>query len=221
MDLDEALPAFSVALLVPLILAWLSRAGGLSRAKPGELRYSRMFRWLALIVTIAPTLGVVAIYLLSQRAQQTLDTGERVAFIGMLFCFPALGLPLVIEFFRVRHGFDERGLSFRSPWSRARHIAWNDVASLKWRQIMKWLDIETVAGTKIHLSPWLAGTRAFAETALEHLPPVVLDRYPNERAALQLMVVGHTWALMTENLSPAEILAAVNARARAARPRTG
>ena len=221
MNLDQALPPFLVALLTPLILAWLSRAGGLAPVAPGELRYARSFRWLALVLTIVPTLGVVTIYVFSVVAHQTLDTGAWVAFLSMLFGFPALGLPLVAEFFRVRHTFDERGLLFRSPWSRERHLAWDDVASMKWRRFMKWLDIETVAGTTVHLSPWLSGMRAFAETALERLPAVVLDRYPDGRAALQLMVVGHTADLMTQPLPPVKILAAVNARAGAATPRSG
>jgi hypothetical protein len=211
MNLDDALGTAGIGVTVLSILAWLSRAGGMAPVAPGELRYSRMLRWLALLVTILPPMGVVAICLLWLRSHPALDRGDRIAFFSLLFFFPALGLPLVIEFFRVRHTFDDRGLHFRSPWSPERHLAWNEITSLKWRPMIKWLDVQTITGTKAHLSPWLSGTRAFAEAAIARLPRIVLDGHPNERAVIHLMLVGRTTALLLENLPPAEILAAVNA----------
>jgi hypothetical protein len=44
------------------------------------------------------------------------------------------------------------------------------------------------------------------------MPPVVLERYPDGRAALQLMVMGKTAALMSEPQPAVKILPAIRAR---------
>src|SRR4051812_6298117 len=109
------------AAVVPLVLVWLSRAGALASVNPGELRYSRALRWLSVLLAGVPTLGLVAILLLIRRP---LPPDERIAFVGMFLLFGGLSAPLLLEFLRVRHQFDDAGLSFRSPWSPHRRIAW-------------------------------------------------------------------------------------------------
>src|SRR5689334_15843972 len=105
------------------MLVALARSGGLAAAKAGELRYSRGFRWLALALMLVPTLGLLAILVF---AKQSLRPEDRAPFAGMLIGFPLLATPLVLEFFRVQHRFDDARFSFRSPWSRRRSVAWID-----------------------------------------------------------------------------------------------
>jgi hypothetical protein len=197
------------AAVVPVLLVWLSRAGGLASVKPGELRYSRALRWFGLLLAGVPTLGLVAILLLIRRP---LQPDERIGFVSMFLLFGGLGAPLVLEFFGVRHQFDDAGLSFRSPWSRHRRIAWLDVSSIRWRKIAKSLNIKTYGGVTVRISPLVSGLKPFADVALVRIPPAVLGGHPDGRTILQLMSAGAAAELMTSPASPEKLLAAATKR---------
>jgi len=206
---EEMAVAIGLPIILPLLLLGLSRAGALAAVQIGELRYARTFRWFGLLFLLIPTLGLLTIFIF---LSEPLDRSGFVSFLSLLVFFLAGGLAMVLEFFRVRHRYDDTGLSFRSPWSRHRHLAWTDVQSIKWRRFMKSLDIETVSGATARMSPWLSGLKPFADVALARLPSVVLSSCPQARVVLQLMSAGAAGTLMTDERSPEQILAAVTAR---------
>ena len=193
-----------VVAVVPLVLTFLSR-GSLASVEPGDLRYSRLLRWFSLLIGLVPSLAVLTIVLFRQK--RSLPPDERVAVVILVVMFPALALPMVVEFLRVRHRYDDEGLTFRSPWSKHRRIAWIDVASVRWRPVWKSLDLKTHAGVTVHLSPWLAGLKAFGNVALARIPAVVLTTQPEGRAVLQLMSAGVAGELMMSPLTPEKLLA--------------
>jgi hypothetical protein len=192
------------AAVVPLVLALLGR-GASARVQPGELRYSRALRWFSLLIGLLPSLGVLAIVLFVQK--RPLRPDERLPVVLIVAMFLALALPMVLEFLRVRHRYDDSGLSFQSPWSKNRHIAWADVSSARWRPMWKSLDLKTHAGATVHLSPWLAGLRPFADVALARIPSAVLTANPQVRAVLLLMSAGVAGELMMSPLTPEKLLA--------------
>jgi len=194
----------AVAIVVPLALALLAR-GSLASVASGEIRYGRLFRWFSLLMGLVPSLGVLVIVLFVQK--RPLRPDERLPVVLLIVLFPAIALPLVVEFFRVRHRYDDAGIDFRSPWTKHRRIAWVDVASVRWRRVWKWLDIKTNAGAVVHLSPWLAGLKPFADVALARIPSVVLTAQPEGRAVLQLMSAGVAGELMMSPLTPEKLLA--------------
>jgi hypothetical protein len=191
--------------IIFLVLLWLAKAA-LRPAPAGELRYSPAFMWFSLALTFLPALGVCLLAVVI-RAHRPYKEGEWGAVSLMLALFLGLGLPLVLEFVRVRHTFDEAGLTFRSPWSRQRHVAFADVASMRWRSVMKWLDLRTSGGDVVHFSPLLSGLGPFAEVALRRIPPAVLAASPAGRAVLQLMVAGEIGNLALSPLPPEKLLA--------------
>jgi len=193
-----------IAAVVPMVLALVSR-GAVARVQPGELRYSRGLRWFSLLIGLLPSLAVVTIVLFIQK--RPLRPDERLPVVLIVVLFPALALPMVLEFFRVRHRYDDAGLSFESPWSKNRRVAWADVASMRWRPMWKSLDLKTHAGVTVHLSPWLAGVGPFADVALARIPPVVLTADPQARAVLLLMSAGVAGELMMSPLTPEKLLA--------------
>jgi hypothetical protein len=206
----------AVVVLVPLVLALLSR-GSLASVGPGELRYGRLFRWFSLLTGLVPPLAVLTIVLFVQK--RPLRPDERLPVVLLIIMFPTLALPLLVEFFRVRHRYDHEGLSFRSPWSKPRSIAWIDVASVRWRPVWKALAFKTNTGVTVNLSPWLAGLRPFADVALARIPAVVLiSASPDARAVLHLLSAGVAGELMTSPLTPEKLLAARAPRAAAPSP---
>jgi hypothetical protein len=191
------------AAVVPIVLALLAR-GAAARVEPGELRYSRLFRWFSLVVGLLPPLAILTIVLFVQK--RPLRPDERVPVVILVLAFPALASPLILEFFRVRHRYDDAGLMFQSPWSKYRRIAWADVAQVRWRPIWKSLDLKTHAGVTVHISPWLAGLRPFADVALARIPSVVLTAHAQGRTVLLLMSAGVAGELMTTPLTPEKLL---------------
>jgi hypothetical protein len=194
----------AVVAAVPLVLALLS-GGALAVVEPGEIRYARLLRWFSLLGALVPPLGILAI--LSFVQKRPLRPDERVPVVLLMLLFPGLSLPLVLEFFRVHHRFDDAGLSFRSPWTKHRRIAWTDIASVQWGRFAKWLNLKTHAGANLHLSPVLAGLKPFANQALARIPSVVLAAHPEGRAVLQLMAAGRAGELVTSPLSPEKLFA--------------
>ncbi|HXU04733.1 MAG TPA: hypothetical protein VN903_27410 [Polyangia bacterium] len=217
MEFNELAIAIVVPLVVPLMVG-LARGSGLSAAKPGELRYSRGLRWLGLSLFALPPLGLLAILVF---VSQPLRPEDRAPFVAMLIGFPLLAAPLVLEFFRVRHRFDDARFSFRSPWSKHRDVAWTDVASLKWRKFMKSLDLKSNGGQTFRISPLVAGLPAFGDMALAHIPAAVLTAYPEGRAILQIMSAGAAGKLMFDDATPERLLAAITPRPGAVTRRNG
>lgn len=186
---STALTAAAIAVAVPLVLRLLVRRSPLA---PGELRYSRGFRWFSALMATVPTVGFGLLAALAPRSKAP---GETVAMVSVLLAFPALALPLVLEGFRVVHRFDEQGLAYRSPWSARRRLEWSRVTRVRWRKMMKWLDFE-VGGEVFHFSPMIGGLEAFADVALRQVPAEVIE--PSARAALEQMRAGQSVALLLE-----------------------
>ena len=191
--------------LVPILLVLLGR-GAAARVEPGQLRYSRLLRWFSVLLGLLPPLAILTIIQFLQK--RPLRSDEHLPVLLMTLGFPALMLPVMIEFLRVQHHFDDAGLMFQSPWSRYRWVAWGEVVSVRWRRGAKSLTLETRAGVKVHLSPWLAGLKPFADVALARLPPAVLTAHPEGRVVLLLMSAGVAAELMTSPLTPEHLLAA-------------
>src|SRR5262245_5999027 len=127
MQWDHILTPLLIAIIVPAVLAALSRAGALAPANPGQLGSSAPVRWFSLVLSILPTMGFLLL-----GAFAAVRPSDRIALLATALLFPALTGPLILEFFRVNHRFDDNGITYRSPWTRHRHVAWSDVAVLRW-----------------------------------------------------------------------------------------
>lgn len=196
-----------VAFIVPVLIAWMARAGAMGVVKPGEVRYARAFRWGTLLLAFAPPLGV-AVLAAAQEAPLGPNEVKTVALL-MLF-FPAIASPLLLEFLRVRHRFNAVGLAYHSPWTAERFLEWSEVTAVRWRQHMKWLDLVTKAGVTVHLSPLLSGLGPFADTASAQIPGSVLEASsPDARAVLRLMSLGQAGPLLVSSQSPVKLAASL------------
>jgi len=198
-DNVNAIIAGVVPALVLTLLGFASRGA----AGPGQLRYSRVWRGFSLFLAIVPPLGVLALAIFQKKP---FEPSELATVIALAVFFPALSAPLLLEFLRVRHDYDDVRLAFRSPWTRHRDVRWADVASLRWRKMAKWLDLRTRDGVVVHISPMLVGLRPFADVALARIPPEVLEAHGEGRDVLLVMASGKGSDLLTSPLPPAQIL---------------
>jgi len=204
MDLSRIITTALIAMLVPLILRGIvARRGG---SIPGELRYSGFLRKLSLGMATVPPLLVSAIVTFQDRP---LRSDEKPAVALLIGLFPLIASPLLLEVFRVRHSYDDEGFDFRSPWSRHRRLRWSEVASIRWRQHLKWLDIKTSGGAIAHISPLLGGLDGFAQVALARIAPEMLEEAPDAKAVLDLMRQNAAGPLLNSPVSPQALLAEI------------
>lgn len=117
--------------LPPLVLRFLSQQASLP---PGRLRYGRGPKAFALLAGVAPPLAVAAALALQKRPVREDEWLPIAVLVGLLV---SLGGPLVLEFFRVNHAYDEHGIDFASPWSPRRRLEWSAVRDLRWRPSME------------------------------------------------------------------------------------
>jgi hypothetical protein len=199
-----------ISVVVPLLIAWMARAGAAGAVAPGEIRYSRAFRWGTLFLGFAPSTGVAVLAAL-QKDPITPEVLRTVVLL-MLF-FPTVAAPLLLEFLLVRHRFNDVGLAYHSPWSQERFLEWSEVTSARWRKYAKWLDLRTRSGVTVHLSPLLSGLGLFGATALVRIPAdVLLASSPDARAVLRLMALGQAGPLLMSQESPEQVLASATKR---------
>jgi hypothetical protein len=138
--------------MTPLALAWLRRSARVpARCKGGVfwLEYGPAMKWFALLcVVMAVSLGVGVFH----RA-----TKHQDAVVWLFLLFAGLTLPLLIEFFLVRIGFDGDRIYCHSGWRRKRVIEWSDVASYRYSPMMQWWVIGTEKSGKIRAHIFLSG----------------------------------------------------------------
>jgi hypothetical protein len=172
---------------------WALRAmsGPPHLAKP-QLRYSKVAKGFAVMV-----LGGAAIAMPLSGVQH--PTG--IAMLALTSVVSAL----VTEFFAVRHDYDNTGITYRSAWSRCRRVSWSEIDKVEWRPMVKWLDLETRDGRRLHLPPMLGGLAGFAQLALRQLSPLALVQGNEAQTVLQIMAAGHGAILTIDARAPAEI----------------
>lgn len=197
MDWSNAVTAALVVALVPLAIKLLGSSRG--APPPGEVRYSLTWKVFAVGMTLVPAGGIAALAALQAKP---LQPDDRVAVAGLIGGFLAMGVPFVVEIFGVRHAFDDRGFTYRSPWSRRRSLRWEEVTELRWRPSMKWLELRDRRGGRFRISLLLGGLEAMAGTALGRIPAGVLERWRTGAAVLELMRRGHVLGLVMSQVRP-------------------
>jgi len=195
--------AFTHALIVLLVPLLLAAIHGRQPTEPQRMRYSLGARIFGAAI---PT-GVILSSLTLVFTSFVADEARRPIY-GLLLLFSLLGMPLVIEFWGVVHGYDNAGVSYRSPWSGRRRVDWSSIGSIEWRPVLKWLDVRPRDGGRaLHLSPMLGGLEEFAQLALRQVPPTALGGQVEARAALELMAAGHAARLTLDGESPSKLAA--------------
>ena len=175
--------------LVPWALRAMSGAPYLGRP---ELRYSKVARGFAIVV-------------LGGMAMATLLSGLRHPAGMALLALTSVTLALATEFFGIRHDYDNTGITYRSAWSRSQRISWAEIDKVKWRPMVKWLDLETRDGRRLHLPPMLGGLGSFAQLALRQISPLSYEKHNEAQTVLQIMAAGHGALLTVDGRTPGEI----------------
>ncbi len=186
-------------LLVRLVLRALC---GPAHVADSSLYYSKVARGFAVFFLVL----LAGITLLVVLQTKPVSASQVKGLIATAVAFGALGAVLAIELFGVKHGYDGAGITYRSPWSGPRRIAWAEVASIEWRHTLKWLDfVPADASRRLHFHPMLGGLAPFAKLALQQVPSRAWAEQPEAYTALRLMAAGHHAALTVDARKPSQL----------------
>lgn len=89
----------------------------------------------------------------------------RTQWIAYAFAtvFTLLGVASLYLAFLVRISFDQRGIEYRSPLAGTRNVAWADLRSAGWVNLLQMNYLVPATGRRLWLSPWMNGYRALGE----------------------------------------------------------
>jgi hypothetical protein len=198
--MQQLIVPLAIAIIVPLTLRWLAR-GQPPQGRAGLLCYSRRARLFAGLFCLVPPLLFSTIAVLAARE----GTGDRGTFIMLILFFPALALPLALEFFLVTITYDDEAIHVSSPWSRRRSLRWSEIGTARWRRTAKWFDLSD-GRTTVHVSPLLTGLEAFGTACRERMPEAAMAADWETSSVLRLMEQGRAHELVWGNDSPSALL---------------
>jgi hypothetical protein len=151
-DITKYIGPALTAILVPLVLGWLFRSAN------AEAKNKHGIAWLDYGVAMKGlTLFFVAIIAALVVAWFNVTTKDRNAVLCIITLFSGITLPMAIEVFLVRIGFDSERIYCHSGWRTKRVIDWSDVESAHFSTSMQWWVIRTKKAGKIRVSVYLSG----------------------------------------------------------------
>ena len=87
------------------------------------------------------------------------------------FCgFALLGVPLLMEYFRVHHHLEPGGMRYRSLLGKSGVLRWNEVVKVRYAPVAKWFRLEARLGDVVRVSVMLTGLPEFAQAVLQEVP---------------------------------------------------
>lgn len=147
-----------VALIVPLALGGLTKAAAVpAKTREGKswLEYGSIFKIFSLIILLIPCV-LAFIY-------WNADAESKFPLLMMILLFGGLGLPLFLEAFFVKIGFDDSTLLCYSPWRSNRRISLSDLQKPYFSDGMQWWVIPTNNDGNIYLHSFISGASELLE----------------------------------------------------------
>lgn len=171
------------ALVMSLIMGWVARTRLHPRAgrQTGVLQHPRSL--LAIGLVCVGFFGALAIL------SHVFPGKSGSPLISLFFLgFASLGVPLVAEYFRVRHELEPGGLRYRPLLSQPGALRWNEVMRVRYSHSAKWFRLDTLGGEVVRISAMLTGLPEFASTVLREVPASRID--DNARVLLEQTAAG-------------------------------
>jgi hypothetical protein len=125
-----------------------------------------------LLIGVVCTVFFAALAVLSSiYGNDSADRRASYVFVGLV----VLGLSVIVEAVRVRHGLTDAGIAYRGLWHTYDRVQWTDLAAAHWSPTMKWLRLTTTDGTVLRFSGMLKGLNVLAGYLAERVPRLEMD----------------------------------------------
>lgn len=153
MEIDaHYISAALTAVVVPIVLGWLLRGvSSTARRVDGVvwLTYSKGMKGFSLFFALI-VLALIVLWF-------NVETKDKAPVAWMVVLFGGLTLPLLLESFFVRIGYNAEKIYCHSIWRHNRVIDWAEVESVAFSQSMNWWVIDTRGSGKIRVSQFVSG----------------------------------------------------------------
>ena len=94
---------------------------------------------------------------------------------AVFVAFALMGVPILLEYYRVRHTLTANGLEFGTLY-RGRHaLRWAEVARVRYSHVWKWFVLERPGQPVARISAMLIGLQKFSEEVIKHVPHSRID----------------------------------------------
>jgi hypothetical protein len=156
--------------LMSLVMGWLSR----SRMRPRAAGEANVMRYPLgiLILGIVCSGFFVALAVLSYLFPG--KTGSPIISLSFLG-FALLGVPMILEYHRVRHEVVAGGLSYQTMLGKRGLMTWAEVRQLRYSESSKGFRVVGTRGEIVRISAMLTALPAFARAALDGVPRQFVD----------------------------------------------
>lgn len=159
------LSAALIAIIVPMALGVLSKAGRVpAEFRDGKtwLEYGRTFKIFSCVGIMIPCgFGIVLFYV---------EPKEVFALSMVILLFAVLTVPLFLEAFFVKIGFDESVVYCYSPWRPNRQIKFSDLGEPCYSNSLQWWVIPSQNSGYIRLQDFISGKEDLLNKVREQLP---------------------------------------------------
>jgi hypothetical protein len=118
-------------------------------------------------------------------ANKTTTWWTTTMFVG----FALLSIPMITDYFLVRHKVSEVGMAYRTWTGAAKDLTWSELRTVRYAPVNKWFRLETQSGEVARISVMLMGLPDFARLLLTHAPGQAIDR--ETLPVLQATAEGH------------------------------
>lgn len=152
------------------VMGWLGR----SRLKPrpaSEARTLRHSRGILILGLVCFGFFSALTVISNVFPNETVTWWTTAIFVG----FALMGVPLVIEYYKVRLELSEQGMVYWTYLRGRRTLRWEDVREVRFSPAMRWFRLETRNGEVARVSAMLIGLPEFANLLLAHVPAEAVD----------------------------------------------
>jgi len=175
-----------IMIAIPILLAWSQSRRRLRVERTGAVAVLRMPRghWAILAVIAILPFATISITAFLVAWQPGAEVNGRI--LGGVMGVAGLlsgGYLLALEL-RGSIRLDEAGIEKIGAVGR-RLLAWGEVGRITFNPVNNWFFLTGPGGKTIYFGEGLDGIGTFAEYALRHLPPKVLEASPEAEEALQ------------------------------------
>ncbi len=176
----------TVMITVPVLLAW-SQSRRRLRVDPSggiaELRMPRGHWALMATIAILPFAIIATAAFVVDWQPGTEGSGLVLGGVMAMAGLAAGGYLLLLEL-RGRIRLDAAHIEKVGAVGR-RMVSWDEVARITFNPVNNWFFLTGPGGRTVYFGEGLDGIATFAEYALRHLPPKVLEASPEAEEALQ------------------------------------
>jgi hypothetical protein len=162
-------------LVMSAVMAWMAKSRLQPRGKvpAGEMVYPASMLIIALVCVVV----FAAITVLSW----VYPAPNFAVFVTLFFAgFTLLGVPLVVEYFRVRFRLELDGLRYQTLFGRRGVLPWSQVTAIRFSPTAKWFRLAGQQGEVIRVSAMMIRLPEFAEVLLQRAGHAKIDAMSRE-----------------------------------------